>query len=627
MSGKKPYRTITCEVCGNRGRINLKIRDVCRPCYLSEPESYCAGCKRIRPHVSPKDKKCAGCIKRDRQTGQCLHCKNVGILVKSLCMPCRQAKYKQTRNQKTLIKAVCSVCGKLRRTAIITPLICKGCYPKIQNGIGICTGCGKERVFENRGKSLCKQCYTESLAPELLRKYVDHFTTPYPYNRFLFELITSSIDWPSIDESHHQKFKAIGRFLQSNKIPKPLTWEQIDDLLPPLGKPSGRMRAKRIRESLLDIGHALANRRLLESRETYIARRNALSPIGNAPAHLQPTLKTYANWLLQTRKSRPHTVREHLQGLVMFWSWSCGQQVYRPEEVSPELITTYIQLIYWRWQCSACKKRNIAQTKTVEEGKCIKCGVNNIAPKVKRYSQNTVRNIRSVLKVFFSWAKINRMTVTMPVKVTTRAPARSITHYPVQTLGHLYSHMWDPATDPARALILYLVLAHACSPWELRHLQIPQIKSINASCPQPSLAEMYGLNLPERSPSLGNRSPDRPERWIEFHSEVSSRLKPLLDRYEDQRAKMLINTSNPYLLVSNVTCRRIHPVSNYFLWNLIQITTKEALGYSCNVNTLRKTFAVMLTDKGGGGMLLKFGWQQGQATSYSFSDRIIIAQG
>jgi hypothetical protein len=387
------------------------------------------------------------------------------------------------------------------------------------------------------------------------------------------------------------------------------------------------MTAKRIRESLLDIGHALVKKTLLESREAYISRRNALSLIGAAPAHLQPTLKKYTEWLLQTRKARPHTVREHLQALVMFWSWSCKQQINRPEEVSPALITTYVQLLYWQWQCSACKKRNVAQTKTVDESECIKCGVINSAPKIKRYSQNTVRNYTAVLKVFFSRAKINRMTVTMPVQVTPRAPARSITHYPVQTVERLYSHMWDPTTDPTRALILYLVLAHACSPWELRHLQIPRVTSINANCPQPSLAEIYRLTLPERQPSLGNRSLGRPERWIEFHSEVSSRLKPLLDRYEDQRTRTLINISNPYLLVSNYTCRRVHPVSRFFLWNLIQITTKEALGYSCNVNTLRKTFAVMLTDEGGGGMLLKLGWQYCQATSYSFSDRIIIQQG
>src|SRR5215216_6096567 len=113
MSKKaRPYRTVTCEICGSRKRINLKIRDVCHPCYLSEPESYCDGCKGIRPHVRPTDKKCARCIKREGQPSQCVQCGTVGVLVKNLCKPCRGAKYKRTRNQKKLIKVICSDCSK-----------------------------------------------------------------------------------------------------------------------------------------------------------------------------------------------------------------------------------------------------------------------------------------------------------------------------------------------------------------------------------------------------------------------------------------------------------------------------------------------------------------------------------
>jgi hypothetical protein len=621
----KPYRTITCEVCGNMGRINLKIRDVCRPCYLSEPESYCDGCKSIRPHVRPRDKQCARCIKRAGQTDQCVQCGNVGVLVKSLCKPCCKAKYQQTRNQKKLIKAVCSDCGKLRRPALIGVPICKACYPKRLNGIGICTKCGKERTIENQGKRLCKQCYTESLASKLLRKYLDEFTSPYPYNRFLFELLTPSIDWSSVKEFHYQTFKAIGRFLQSTKIPKPLTWEKIDELLPPLGKSSGRMMAKRIRQSLFDMGHALAKKKLLESRDSYIARRNALSLIGVASVHLQPILKRYADWMLQTRKSKLRTVREHLTVLVKFWSYSCEQRIYSPEEVSPVLITAYVQNLYRQWQCSTCKKLNFAQSKVVEERECTKCGASNSAPKIKRYAQTTVYNHRAVLKVFFSWAKLNRVTVTMPVTVTTQRPAPSITHYPIQTVERLYSYIWDPAVEPAGALILYMVLAHACSSWELRYSQIPQVTSINPSSCSVPLSELYRLMLPERQPSFGNRSPGRPEPVIKFHPEVSSRLKPLLDRYERQRERTLINPSNPYLMVSKYTSRLVHPVGTYFLWKLVQITTKEAVGYSCNINTLRKTFAVILADQGGGGVLLKLGWHHLQATHYTFSNRVVLS--
>jgi site-specific recombinase XerD len=340
---------------------------------------------------------------------------------------------------------------------------------------------------------------------------------------------------------------------------------------------------------------------------------------------VQAILKKYANWLFQTRKLKPHTVHNHLETLVNFWSWSSEHHVYRPEEVSPELITTYVQLLYRQWQCSTCKKRNFVHGKFVEESICTNCGANNSSPQIKNYAQNSVRIYRAVLKIFFSWAKMNRMTVTMPVKVTTPAPVPKITHYPIPTFERLFPYIWDPKADPRGALTLYLILAHGCSPWELRHLQLPQVTPINLSTRRVRLSESYRLILPARQPSLGNKSPGRPQGWIEFHTSLSSRLKPLLDRYEDQRAAVLLNLSNPYLLVSEYTCRRVHPVSNYFLWNLIQITTKEALGFSCNANTLRKTFAVILTDEGDGALLLRFGWHSCQASQYTFMNRVVLS--
>lgn len=622
-SKPRPYRTITCEVCGRTARSNFKLRDVCRACYLSEPDSYCIGCKVVRPHVSPKSKKCARCIKSERLTGLCTRCGKVGILIKSLCKPCRRVKSEQTRNRKNLVKAICSVCSKLRRLATHSPQVCKSCNAIKLNGTGTCSGCGKKKAIEHRGKQLCKQCCQASSASQLLRKYTDEYTSPYPNNQFLFKLLIPSITWSTVKDHHYQTFRAIGQFLQSTQIPEPLKWGKIDELLPPLGNSSRRMRAKRIRQSLLDIGHALAKKGLLESREDYVRRRNALSPIAGAPEHLRPTLIKYADWLINTRKATLKNVREHMDAVAKFWSWSYTCRVYRLEEVYPELIDTYVKGLYKWWRCSACKKQNLVLTKPTGN-QCAYCQASNSAPKVKNNSQNTVRNHRAKLKVFFTWARNNRMTVTMPVRIKTPAPARSITHYPIRMVESLHTYIWDPSSDPAGALILYLVLAHGFSAWELRHAQVPQVVPIHQPSRPIPLSESYGLVLPERQASLGNRSPGRPEQWIEFVPKVAPRLKPLLIRHEQQRSGMLLNKSNPYLLISAVTRRRVHPVSEFFLWNLVQITTKAALGRACNVNTLRKTFAVIVTDEGGGALLRRFGWHHCQATQYAFSEQRII---
>ncbi|MGZ3627770.1 MAG: hypothetical protein ACXVDN_08895, partial [Ktedonobacteraceae bacterium] len=93
-----------------------------------------------------------------------------------------------------------------------------------------------------------------------------------------------------------RKFHSFGRFLQTQPLNEPLTWEAIEVLLPPLG-PTHRNGPKLIRACLLELGHLLAARGELETRETYIDRRYALAPIGQAPLQLQALMCRYATWL------------------------------------------------------------------------------------------------------------------------------------------------------------------------------------------------------------------------------------------------------------------------------------------------------------------------------------------
>jgi hypothetical protein len=54
--------------------------------------------------------------------------------------------------------------------------------------------CKKLKVAFVKAERLCKQCYKDHLAPKAWRVYVKNFTTPFPYNQVLFEILAATID-------------------------------------------------------------------------------------------------------------------------------------------------------------------------------------------------------------------------------------------------------------------------------------------------------------------------------------------------------------------------------------------------------------------------------------------------
>ena len=197
-----------------------------------------------------------------------------------------------------------------------------------------------------KAECLCKQCYKDQRAPQALREYVKGFTTPFRYNRTLFEALAGTINWQAVNQQVDRRFRAFGRFLQTHEFEEPLTWQAIEDALPALG-PTKRNIPKQVRASLLDLGHVLAAKGELERREAYVARRNAFLPITRAPQQIQPLLEQYAAWLWE-RKAKAANVREHLEDLALFWSWRGRRGVRSPAEVQAGLVKNYLLVLYWQ---------------------------------------------------------------------------------------------------------------------------------------------------------------------------------------------------------------------------------------------------------------------------------------
>lgn len=620
----RPWRQIVCERCGRNSHTQIKSRDICRDCHRSEPSTRCIRCKLMKHQVSETTGLCLRCMDMmARPKAACRRCGHVKVIFNQeawLCEPCHDALRQQIRSKDKQVKVTCSVCGKLRSSALLTRSICPSCWRHEHNGRGLCARCNQLKPIHVMAERLCKHCYADTLAPKALRKYLASYRTPYPYNRTLFDLLVAIIDWESVTEKVDRRFRSFGRFLQAQQLEEPLTWEAIDTALPELGATS-RNVPKQIRACLLDLGYLMAAQGQLESREVYIAKRNAMSPMTRAPEHLQGLLHRYAAWLWE-RQTVPASVRDHLEALGAFWLWCEEHGVKSPEEVQASLVNDYLLTLYWQWQCSECQRATAFEPRTRKVSKtCTHCGALHSLIKVKRYAQNTVRGHRAKLLVFFDWAKINRMVITNPVQRKTPAPNATITHYPPDVIKKLCAYITTPDAEPLEALTLYLILFHALSVWELQHVQIPTLLSLHEDVLLPTLADAYYVIVPKPAPSLGDRSPGRPDIRLDFLPRAEPWLKPLLQRFEDQRRATLKNLTNRYLLVAPGRSRHDTSVGNVFVWQVVRQASVRVLGATCTPNTLRKTVGVMFADRAGAGILRWMGWDDQQAFAYTWAER------
>jgi len=225
---------------------------------------------------------------------------------------------------------------------------------------------------------------------------------------------------------------------------------------------------------------------------------------------------------------------------------------------------------------------------------CVRCSAIGSLGKIKRLNQETIRGYRGKLRVFFDWAKLNHLVITNPMQRRVSATKPSIEHYTPEVIQDLCGYIRTPDAHPIEALILYLIIFHACSVWELRHAQLPTLYRLSENIKLPTLAESYYILLQQSTPSRGDHSPGRPSVRLDFPTEAAPWLQPLLDRFEQWRLQVVKNTKNCYLLFSPQTVHHNIPVGEKYILRFVQRASTRILGKSCTPKILRKTVGIMI---------------------------------
>ncbi|MBC1221177.1 hypothetical protein GNF10_33935 [Nostoc sp. UCD121] len=633
MKQHKLYQEVTCEVCGRQAKSFLKSRNICSRCHRKEHSLPCQNCGYMTHNITSETILCLRCTKTlSKPLAICSRCNKTKIIHDThrwLCEPCCKAVDRRDHEKLKQIQVICSVCSKTVHSVLTSRPICHSCFIKERNGYDFCSKCSQYKVIykidKHKAEYLCKRCDAEIAASRLLEDYVKHFQTPYLYNKRLFDLLVKTIDWDKVTERYKQSIRLLGKLLQTHPLPEPLTWEAIEEFMPDLNSTQSRHRSKLLRSRLLDLGHILVAKGQLEDFESYCKNKSILRSLENIPQEIQSLLRSFIIWL-QKRKNRPSSIHHYVRNLGDFWTWCFQHQLTSLSLIQPCHIKEYLKSLYWQWQCSQCQtsfSSNIYEK--LADKKCNYCGIHGNLFQVPRFDNDALRHIKGQLRIFFDWAKIHKLVISNPVQGTIKAPAPKISHYPFEVIQKLSNFIINPQSDPTEALILYLIIFHALTNWELRHAKITDLIYLNKDIYRLSLAETYYIVVPKPPVSKGKVSSGRVSEQLKFSSAASQWLKPLLERFEAQRLQQLKNLNNQFLIIApNHKSRHLKPVSTRFIYNVVKKVCLRTINAQCNIKTLRITAAVMFADRAGGGILEWMGWGEQQAFFYSWGDREVI---
>lgn len=546
----------------------------------------------------------------------------------SLCRKCHDSKTRRLWRRSSLGKKVrCVGCGNGRPSSLLSEDICQSCYTRRKNGIRPCGGCGKDKVIANLERGLCRHCYADATAAKDLRRYLENYKLSFPQNNDYLALLAEGIDWERVTAKALRRFRAVGDFLLRHELPRPLTWEAIEEALPRLGA-AKRYGTKLVRSCLRDVGHMLAERGLLESRADYVSRRRTLQPLDKLPDCFKPDLMRYREWLMHDGHL-PSSVRSSLYSVADFLCWCHGRGISSLAEILPLTVEGYQQTLYWKWECKACGgAAPFEPWESRPPSTCVnrECGTAAAYERARRHSQSYVKSQTSNLYTFFGWARHHGLARANPVQCRVRVGDQKITHYSAEVYDGLYTYLKSHGADPEEALALYLISFHAFKVDELRLAQLAQPVEPHEGRGAPDLADNYCLVIPPRPRPRARFAGRRPGPRVEFPPEAETWLRPLLARFARRRADAVGGSNNLYLFVSSQSARHNRPASSEHIRRLVTRATERVLGAAANASTLKRTAGVIFTDAcpRRGAVLTRLGWGVLRANNYTYMRRRVV---
>ncbi|HUS12448.1 MAG TPA: hypothetical protein VMZ30_18415 [Pyrinomonadaceae bacterium] len=528
-----------------------------------------------------------------------------------------------------------------------------------------CTAGGCAKQIRSKKWLLCKYHQEERLAPTLLIKYVNNYTSPFPQNERYFQALTAKFRLTNSDTAittirtkDQRRCRAIGEYLRVYELPESLTWHAIQEALPKFSK-RGRLRSKAIRSGLLELGNLFAEQGLLPNWNSYLWERRLAQYLRSAPEIFRVHVSDFEKWAsqgminpkldLRPLESSPlanttEAILETVKAVVIFLNWCVDRNICSLSDIDQGTIADYKENLFWQHECKTCRKRtHLDFGKTSETCSNKECNAINSNIRVRRLARASVTRMAMNLRVFFNWAQLHDIVLENPLEghtgsykgtftVTNQQGemteiADCIRRYDDDVVESLCSYIVSPDADPEEALVLYLIIFHLLTVTELCNAKIPSLVTID-SAPVSGLNRAKNLKhllLPVRAWSRGRLSPRRQGPILKFPDKAASWLTPLLDRYFEKRGSI---PGSEYLFTGQFqVTRHNRPVSVRYIRRLVHSASLRVLKGTVNPRDLRGTAAAIFAQrsKRRGAILTKLGYKSLRATRFNYLETFLLA--
>lgn len=641
-------RSIICELCKRPRQTQCRF-DLCPACTHKLPKMRCNACNKMRFHPQQDSRLCYSCLRKllsEKVT--CVACGLRDFSFKADPTRCRKCHKKEAllewrKSWSTII--TCSSCGKEKQSWKKTGTTCFQCHQEQRCGNAKClfTGCDKQASVQK--SKLCPFHHEEKEAAESLRDYLDSYKSPFPQNeRYLREVASEIV---VIRRSDNFRLRAFGKFLQTYELPEVITWEAIEQALPPSGQ--------RIRSSLLHLGDLYTERGKINDWSSHLHDRALRRVLDRTPHGFSKELSGFQQWLLGgsvnpnlqlALKTKPLAVAarrlvESTSLVARFLNFCATEGALSLRDITPALITKYQQTILWQFECKSCRKR--IPFCSEQPKKCVKssCAAPDSYVRRRHLTRVTLTSHMSVLRILFDWAKLKKVISENPMSFVVCSGAKTFTvrgengemvevaeairRYDDIVVEKLCADIVSPEADPEQAMILYLIIFHSLTNSELRNLRIPSLMNMSSASlgTFPNSDDFEYLYLPLRQLSRGNRSVIREGTKIVFPRKARRFLKPILKRvYEKRTAKVKTQTQQHFLVGKENTFSN-KPVARDYIRHRVIAASHRVLGGVVTAYDLRRTAADMFAQRSKcrGAILTKMGFSSLSATRFNYLER------
>ena len=663
-------RSIICQSCNRPGPTQSGV-DICPKCARKQlPRKRCDACNRSRFRLQPNSAICNGCLKillKEKITCAACGVTDYAYISDPVhCRKCHRNEYlrnlKKALREKTI---VCISCGKEKPGWKKKEMICFGCDERRRLGDAKCVYPGCVNHIDRKESQLCERHHDDRQAATLLREYVNTYTSPFPQNQRYWAQLVSAIDWEAVDTgltnirgTDLKRLRAFASFLEKYELPEVLTWNAIEQHLPVVGQ-THATKIGFIRSCLFELGYLLAARGEMQERRSYLHENGLRRSLQRSPGVFLSQVSDFQRWLLsgmvnpnvevaqvgQVLTIAPRTMFARINAVTRFLNFCVTHNTESLAQIGPSLIAKYQETMLWQWECKECHKRiPLESQRSIEKCSNGECGGINSYIRIRRLTRGSLVTAISHLRTFFDWAELRGLVTSNPLTTivcggskafTIRNErgemveiARAIRRYDDSVVEKHCAYIVAPDTDPEEALVLYFIIFHLLTNWELRNLRLPSPAKDDPHVPLTSsqARQFEYLELPLRQLTRGRRSVIREESKIMFPRKALVWLRPILERYYEKRATIVKVAHQQHFLVGEGNARCHKPVTKIHVGDVVRRASLRVLGGVVTASKLRNTAADMFVQHSDlrGAILTRMGYGALAATRFNYLERFSL---